>query len=232
MFGLSSIEFFLISSLLGFTVGWLVFFFNDKKKKRLRCDEFYKEAKYLFDKKEYNAALVKLGCASANEENHEIDNLMGHIYGELGQPDNEAWSFHCANSGILSQYGLSKNRQLPSIVTFYYYREAKAFLKAKNWEFAILRTDVAIDLIRKSEVSPVIDSFDYEQELVGIRMMAKFRHFHGSESFQKIKEDAEWLVNNASKKLLIDLANSFINLDELNDEIVSKIMSSDEFILN
>lgn len=67
-----------------------------------------------------------------NKENHESCNLMEYIYSESGEVENEAWYFHCAKSGILSQPVLSENRRLSSIVTFYYYREAKAYLKVKN----------------------------------------------------------------------------------------------------
>ncbi|HXF48822.1 MAG TPA: hypothetical protein VNL73_05290 [Verrucomicrobiae bacterium] len=182
--------------------------FSSKKDRRQRFEsskKLYEEAYLLHKEGRKTEALVIASRALGEFETHETCNLIGHIVEELGE--------HRAASSFWS-----KARWCPGVPpdwkVYYYYREARAFEKEKNWEFALLRSRDAITMVEKGHLPAEVNGVNYEEQLRAILMYASLNHLHGSEGWEAAKQQAEWLKKNAKNSLLQRCGHSLSSADE------------------
>jgi hypothetical protein len=108
---------------------------------------------------------------------------------------------------------------------YYYYREAKSYLRAKNPEFAHLRSKAAIELIELGHIPSVVDGRDYLQHLRAVRMISALQHFKGSEAWKAALTDAVWLQRNADDSTLQGLGAS-MSAAHLAGEITAEMIEA------
>jgi hypothetical protein len=192
-----------VSCITVFMVCW---WFFSKREQRRRFDvskHAYEEAVALREAGDHLMALVAAAKSVGGYcHSHPAHNLLGDLLEKLGNPAGAASEWRAARH----QPGVSADWEV-----YYYYREARAFVEADNWEFAFLRSRDAILFVGKGDLPSVVDDIECEAQLRAIHMYAALHHLRGSEALAQARAQATWLKERAKDSSLRDLGRT---LDE------------------
>jgi len=203
--------------ILSFLIGWFSYRQYLIKIKKAKAKNLYRDAYLLYENESYGNSLRLIGEAIGNSPHREMFNLLGHIYDKLQLFNEEADSFHDARCFYTGKYSIN-SEFYDQDMTFYFYRESFAYMKFEDWEFAYLRSNEALGLIRSKKIPSIVDEKNFEQELVAIRMVSSLYHFKSKDAFEKTKADALWLQMNSPDNLLRDLSKNLSEMPTIVDD--------------
>jgi hypothetical protein len=184
---------------LGFAGGW----FAAWRKNHRDSGRLYEKAMTLFEQKEHILALMILCEANGHNETSETDRAIARILEELKQPVLAADAY-CRARTCLGRNTLRYRKY----GAYLYYREAGAYKDAGMHEFVYLRANAALGLIHTNQIERYFDGVDYEGELRVMRMFACMYQYKGTEAFQRVQEDAAWLLRNTENEKCRTIASS------------------------
>ena len=172
----------------------------DNQRRREMCAQLYDVAVAQRAASKPMEAAVTAAEAAGYVSRHECHSVIAQAFDDIDcpQPASEYWSRARA----------AARQQANGEQAYYYYREARSFLRAQNAEFAYLRSEAAIELIELGHIQPTIDGRDYVQYLRAVRMISSLQHLKGTEAWNAAMADAVWLQRNATDKTLADLGAS------------------------
>jgi hypothetical protein len=187
-----------------------------RKWQRETCQQLHDVALNQREQFPLEAALTAAEAAG-HANRHECFNLVAGVLDDMGHTDAAADYWARARSAARQQ---ARDEQAS-----YYYREAKSFLRGRNYEFAYLRSKAAIELIELGEMPGNVDNRDFHQHLRAVRMISSLHHLRGSEAWKAAMVDAVWLQSQASEATLAKLGAS-IGAAHLAGEVTADMVAS------
>jgi hypothetical protein len=189
----------------------------ERERRRELCLQFHDIALAQHEASQPILAALAAAEAAGHVDRHECYDVIAAALDEIDLLAAAADYWHRART--------SSSRQASAQQAYYYYREAKSFLRARNFEFAYLRSDAAIGLIELGDIPSRVGERDYLQHLRGVRMVSSLHHLNGTAASKAALADAVWLQSRASDKTLAQLGAS-MSAAQLVGEITADMIAS------
>ena len=158
-------------------------------KNEQRCNEHYQKARILYGEGRIDDAIFALGVAIGANPQPEIYQLLGHLYSGKGEFGKAATAFFDGRMLVERELGLLPAR-IPETVIVFLHDEALAYLRADDWEFARIRSHLALTDIEFGRAPRYSSYGDSESWLRLIRMIATLQE---NLDFHSAQADARWL---------------------------------------
>jgi hypothetical protein len=189
----------------------------DRQRRQEVCTQMYDVALAQRIASQPIEAALTAAEAAGHVRRHECYSVVAQTLDDIDHP--------ATASDYWSRARAAARQQASGEQAYFYYREARSFLRARNSEFAYLRSKAAIELIELGQIPSIVDGRDYTQHLRAIRMISSLQHFKGTETWNVALTDAVWLQQNASERVLAELGAS-ISSAHLAGEITADMISS------
>lgn len=189
----------------------------ERERNREICQHLHDLALTQQDASQAILAALSAAEAAGHVARHECYNVVAQTLDEVDQP--------AAAADYWSRARTAARQQAQDKQAYYYYREAKSFLRARSAEFAYLRSKAAIELIELGEFPPRVNDRDYLQHLRAVRMISSLQHLKGTRAWEAAMADAVWLQGHATEKLLVELGAS-MSAAHLAAEITADMIAS------
>jgi hypothetical protein len=189
----------------------------DRQRRQKVCAQLYEMALAQRTGSQPIEAALTAAEAAGHISRHECYSVVAQTLDDVNRP--------ATASDYWSRARAAAREQATGEQAYYYYREARSFLRAHNSEFAYIRSKAAIELIELGHIRSSVEGLDYTQHLRAIRMISSLQHLNGNEAWNAALRDAVWLQRNASETVLAELGAS-ISAAHLAGEITIDMIDS------
>lgn len=186
---------------VGFALGWIACASRRRNLEFKESQRIYSEAVAQAKAGQWVYSLALFGEALGHYNSHSILDAIGAVWNQLGHYSLAADAYRRARHLVWnlphSRSATLRNRTNAELAADFYARESLAYARDGNWEFAYLRSHIALQMIEDNLLPRWVEYGDCESWLHLTRLVAALNHLPPDEALASAKADALWLTTNS-----------------------------------